>query len=174
MAATNKKYKLNFTLADGSTKSVECDIPISGVTGITIGTNTLDGEVKFKDTDFYYRNALSQVELRYGNPTLTRYKTVSTVFPQGSSTTQTVQVELDKASDEDIQWSTVQGLVSSCSIFRKTGDTFSVKITVSNTNVARDVTIGIQYEQQPTELKSALQIINNAIGENKIAVLTGN
>ena len=68
----------------------------------------------------------------------------------------------------------MQGLVSSCYIGRENGDTFSVTITVPNTNVTRDVTIGIQYEQRPTGLKSALQIINNAIGINKIAVLKGN
>lgn len=34
--ATTKRYKLNFTLADGSTKSVECDIPIAGVAGLNI------------------------------------------------------------------------------------------------------------------------------------------
>lgn len=68
----------------------------------------------------------------------------------------------------------MQGPVSNCYIGRESGDTFSVTITVSNTTVARDVIIGIQYDQMPTGLKSALQIINNAIGENKIAVLKGN
>lgn len=103
--AKTKRYKLNFTLADGSTKSVECDIPIPDcVTGITIGADTLDGEVRLKNTDFAYNSRNSLVELQYGNPSLARYKTVSTVFPQGSSTTQTVTVELDQVySDEDIQ-----------------------------------------------------------------------
>lgn len=48
MAATNKKYKLNFTLADGSTKSVECDIPVSEcVTNLFINAtgDDLQGQV---------------------------------------------------------------------------------------------------------------------------------
>ena len=105
MATTNKKYRLNFTLADGSTKSVECDIPVPEcVTGITIGTETLNGEVRLKNTDFAYNDRNSLVELQYGEPSLARYKTVSTVFQQGDATTQTVTVELDQVySDEDIQ-----------------------------------------------------------------------
>ena len=48
MATTNKKYKLNFTLADGSTKSVECDIPVSeGVTSLILnGNKTLFGNIE--------------------------------------------------------------------------------------------------------------------------------
>ena len=38
--ATTKRYKLNFTLADGSTKSVECDIPLGGVTGLALDDGT--------------------------------------------------------------------------------------------------------------------------------------
>ena len=48
--ATTKRYKLNFTLADGSTKSVECDIPIpEGVTSLFINAtgNDLKGQVSF-------------------------------------------------------------------------------------------------------------------------------
>lgn len=103
--AKTKRYKLNFTLADGSTKSVECDIPVPEcVTGITIGTETLDGEVRLKNTDFAYNDRNSLVELQYGEPSLTRYKTVSTVFSQGTDIKQTVTVQLDQVySDEDIQ-----------------------------------------------------------------------
>ena len=46
--ATTKRYKLNFTLADGSTKSVECDIPVSeGVTSLFINAtgDDLQGQV---------------------------------------------------------------------------------------------------------------------------------
>lgn len=45
--ATTKRYKLNFTLADGSTKSVECDIPLGGVTGLDIDNTEeyLNGDI---------------------------------------------------------------------------------------------------------------------------------
>lgn len=52
MAATNKKYKLNFTLADGSTKSVECDIPFPEcVTSLILngGNKTLSGNIELDD-----------------------------------------------------------------------------------------------------------------------------
>lgn len=39
--ANTKRYRLNFTLADGSTKSVECDIPIpEGVTSLAFDDGT--------------------------------------------------------------------------------------------------------------------------------------
>lgn len=46
--ATTKRYKLNFTLADGSTKSVECDIPVpESVTGLDISNTAeyLNGDI---------------------------------------------------------------------------------------------------------------------------------
>lgn len=58
MATTNKKYRLNFTLADGSTKSVECDIPLGGVTGLAFDDGTYkNGDVTlspcfFSGSDF--------------------------------------------------------------------------------------------------------------------------
>lgn len=54
-----KRYKLNFTLADGSTKSIECDIPIENVTSliVTSPTNTtatiLTDDIKL-GTGFHY------------------------------------------------------------------------------------------------------------------------
>lgn len=39
--ANTKRYRLNFTLADGSTKSVECDIPVSNT--VTVDSTSYDG-----------------------------------------------------------------------------------------------------------------------------------
>lgn len=50
--ATTKRYKLNFTLADGSTKTVECDIPVSEcITSLILddGNKTLLGNIELDD-----------------------------------------------------------------------------------------------------------------------------
>lgn len=47
----NKRYQLNFKLADGSTKIIECSIPIDGVNNLILenGTKVLDGNIELSD-----------------------------------------------------------------------------------------------------------------------------
>ena len=108
----NKRYKLNFTLADGSTKSVECDIPVSeGVSSLILdGNKTLSGNIELSDhfaTDYSNKsiNADNKIKL---NPIPADY--INCTGWRRNSTQEYISVDISHGSNESVVYVTLPNL----------------------------------------------------------------